>query len=266
MTGLLAQKILFAGTRGLSTRCLGFVIDVIGAERISAVLGAPRDKDPWWKGESSIELWDLADRFGIQYVSEDELKSVDFDFIVSVMWNKVFSSDVLSSARFGGVNFHPARLPDYRGSFARTHAILNEERSFSVTMHFLVGRVDAGDIIGEISFPILPVEGALSLDMRAQFYGYALFCQTFLKLLDGSVTGRSQSSLVELEGRVSKFYPLNAIEKLMVEPKHEVPLSDLRLLYRALYLPPRLSPPDWVIARLTEAGSDVLAEVRRQWR
>ncbi|MCZ4093634.1 hypothetical protein [Sinorhizobium psoraleae] len=109
ITGL-GKKILFAGTRGLSVRCLAFLADVLGSSRIAAVLGAPRDDDPWWKGESWIELWDLADLRGIRYVSEDEVETVDYDSIVSVMWNKVFSPGVLSSAAFGGINFHPARL------------------------------------------------------------------------------------------------------------------------------------------------------------
>ncbi|MCK1269228.1 hypothetical protein IVB44_34860 [Bradyrhizobium sp. 49] len=166
------------------------------------------------------------------------------------MWDKIFLPHILARFDGGSINLHPGPLPEYRGSFARTHAILNGEKSFGVTVHYLSQRVDRGDIIGELRFPVLPSETALSLDTRAQLYGYALFCQVWLRLLDGSATCRSQDELIAQEKRKACFYPMRMMTALL--DSADVPRSaeELDRPYRALYLPPRIEPPKWLIERV----------------
>ncbi|MDF0584719.1 formyltransferase family protein [Bradyrhizobium yuanmingense] len=246
----LTNGVVFAGTRGLATRCLLFVIESCGKDHIAGILGASRHEKTWWRDETSEELWEVAERFGIPfYESIDDVPAVG-KFLVSVMWNNIFPPHILTRFEGGGINLHPGPLPQYRGSFARTHAILNGEKSFGVTVHFLSERVDRGDIIGELHFPVLPSETALSLDTRAQLYGYALFCQVWLRLLDGSFTRRSQDELIAQDKRKPCFYPMRMMTALL--DSSDVPRSaeELDRLYRALYLPPRIEPPKWLVERV----------------
>ncbi|MEY9104366.1 methionyl-tRNA formyltransferase [Bradyrhizobium yuanmingense] len=242
--------VVFAGTRGLATRCLLFVIETCGKDHIAGILGASRYEKTWWRHETSEELWQVADRFGIPFFeSIDDVPPLG-KFLVSIMWNKIFSARILAGFDRGGINLHPGPLPEYRGSFARTHAILNGEKSFGVTVHYLSERVDRGDIIGELQFPVLPSETALSLDTRAQLYGYALFCQMWLRLLDGSATRRSQDVLIAQDKRKPCFYPMRTMTALL--DSSDVPRSaeELDRLYRALYFPPRIEPPKWLVERV----------------
>ncbi|WP_128917202.1 formyltransferase family protein [Bradyrhizobium nanningense] len=245
----LTNGVVFAGTRGLATRCLLFAIETCGKDHIAGILGASRYEKTWWRHETSAELWEVADRFGIPFFESIEDVPPLGKFLVSVMWNKIFPSHIL--ARFeGGINLHPGPLPEYRGSFARTHAILNGERSFGVTFHYLSERVDAGDIIGELQFPVLPSETALSLDTRAQLYGYSLFCQVWLRLLDGSITRRSQDELIAQDKRKPCFYPMRLMTGLLESADVRRSPDQLERLYRALYLPPRIEPPKWLVDRV----------------
>ncbi|WEX79327.1 formyltransferase family protein (plasmid) [Sinorhizobium numidicum] len=198
----------------------------------------------------------MSDKHDIPYLDECEAAGADYNFIVSVMWNHVFPQNVLQRASNGGINFHPAPLPQYRGSFARTHAIINREEVFGVTIHHLFERVDTGDIIAELEFPIQPDETAISLDLRAQEYGFPLFCLTWLRLLDGSSTAVDQSSLIASGQRRARFYPLSAMDDLIASEDAPRSEDELQRLFRALFLPPRITPPDWLCRRL--AGSDLL--------
>ena len=246
----LTNGVVFAGTRGLATRCLLFVIETCGKDRIAGVLGTSRYEKTWWRHETSEELWQVADRFGIPFFeSMDDIPPLG-KVLLSVMWNKIFPARILAGFDRGGINLYTGPLPEYRGSFARTHAILNGEKSFAVTVHDLSERVGRGDIIGELQFPVLPSETALSLDARAQLYGYALFCQVWLRLLDGSATRRSQDVLIAQDKRKPCFYPMHMMTALL--DSSDVPRSaeELDRLYRALYLPPRIEPPNWLVERV----------------
>ncbi|MDI3567397.1 formyltransferase family protein [Bradyrhizobium sp. Arg816] len=245
----LTKSVVFAGTRGLATRCLLFVIETCGKEHIAGILGASRYEKAWWRHETNEELWQVADRFGIPFF--ESMDDVPLGtLLVSVMWNKIFPAHILARFDGRGINLHPAPLPEYRGSFARTHAILNDDKSFGVTVHYLSKQVDRGDIIGELQFPVLPSETALSLDTRAQLYGYALFCQVWLRLLDRSANCRSQDELITQDKRKPRFYYMRMMTGLLESA--DVPRSgeELERLYRALYLPPRIEPPKWLVERV----------------
>jgi methionyl-tRNA formyltransferase len=47
-------------------------------------------------------------------------------------------------------------LPDYRGAGQYSFAILNDDREFGTTFHFMVPEVDAGAILGQRRFAIEP--------------------------------------------------------------------------------------------------------------
>ena len=201
------KRILYAGTRALSAHCLSYLIDRVGSGRFAGILCIPHGERGWWAKEGAPELWEIAERHAIPSLVPADLEGLGYDFIVSVMWDKLFSSGELARAALGGFNFHPAPLPSYRGSFARTHAILNGERSFGVTIHALSEGADQGDIISSSSFPVLEGDTALTLDLRAQAYGYPLFCETWLRLTDGSATRRKQSDIVAETGPAPSILP-----------------------------------------------------------
>ncbi|QKC92357.1 formyl transferase domain-containing protein [Mesorhizobium sp. NZP2234] len=242
--------LVFAGTRGLATRCILFIIESCGKGLVSAILGARRHEKTWWSGETTEELWEIADRYGIPYCETMEEISQYGGFLVSVIWPNIFPAHILAQFNRGGINLHPAPLPQYRGSSARTHAILNGDKTFGVTVHHLSEQLDGGDIIGELRFPILASETAFSLDTRAQLYGYALFCEVWLRLLDGSATPLSQAALIAEGKREARLYTTRMITELLGSADVPRSAEQLERLYCALYRPPLYTPPKWLVKRV----------------
>lgn len=247
---ILSDGLVFAGTRGIATRCILFIIDTCGKEAVSAILGAPRNKKTWWCNETSRELWEVADQHGIPYLESINDIARHGGLLVSVICPQIFPANILAQFDRGGINLHPAPLPEYRGSRGRTHAILNGDKSFGVTIHHLSEQLDGGDIIGELRFPVLHSETALSLDTRTQHYAYALFCEIWLRLLDGSATRRSQAGLIAEGKREARLYTTRMTTELLTSKEIQRSAEQLDRLYRALYLPPLTMPPKWLVERV----------------
>ena len=250
------SAILFCGTRFLAGLCLEFLVRQVGRERIAGVLRSPSNPLDAGRPHAGPGVEEVAHRHGIAiHTPEIAMKSIYYDFIVSVLWNGIFKQHQLERAVFGGINLHPAPLPDYRGSLGRSHAILNGDETYGTTVHHMDERVDRGDIILARSFPLMPDDTAQTLDWRTLDYSFPLFCEAWLRLSDGSAPRIPQGDISCRTGRVARFYKRSDIAPYLEPPRQPLSHADLARRYRALFFPPRLVPPEWLIDALRAAGS-----------
>jgi len=91
----------------------------------------------------------------------------DFDLLVSYCYKDRIDSSIFSQPKYGGINFHPAPLPKYRGFAVYNFGILNEETKWGVTAHTLEQTFDTGDILLQKNFNIEKSETAISLRNRS---------------------------------------------------------------------------------------------------
>jgi len=81
----------------------------------------------------------------------------DVDFIISYGYTKKIKEPLISSSRFGCINFHPAPLPEWRGMGGVFNFALFEEVSeWGVAAHYVDEFFDSGDIIKSKQFKINP--------------------------------------------------------------------------------------------------------------
>ena len=76
------------------------------------------------------------------------------NFILLIQCSLIIKSDIISFMGENIINLHHGNLPKYRGMAPITNAILNREKSFGITIHFIEERIDAGKIIDQIIFNI----------------------------------------------------------------------------------------------------------------
>ena len=95
------------------------------------------------------------------------------DIVISAGNHHLF--EALARPRLGIVNFHGAPLPRFRGSACPAFAILETERQFGVSFHLVVAALDAGPIIHEQAFDILPDDTAADVDAHCITLGVAAF-------------------------------------------------------------------------------------------
>jgi len=83
-----------------------------------------------------------------------KIKSEKFDFFISAAYPQIFSENLLGIAPMGAANFHPSALPKFRGAHPHYWALATGYPEGGVTVHYMTPKIDDGDIIAQITFPI----------------------------------------------------------------------------------------------------------------
>lgn len=90
----------------------------------------------------------------------DRLTELAPDFIFSFYYRSMLPMDLLKTARQGALNMHGSLLPQYRGRVPVNWAIVRGETQTGATLHYMVEKPDAGDIVAQQAVPILPDDTA----------------------------------------------------------------------------------------------------------
>ncbi|MFP3014545.1 MAG: bifunctional UDP-4-amino-4-deoxy-L-arabinose formyltransferase/UDP-glucuronic acid oxidase ArnA [Arsenophonus sp.] len=85
------------------------------------------------------------------------------DVIFSFYYRGILSRELLALAPKGAFNLHASLLPKYRGRVPINWAILNGEKKTGVTLHKMIDRIDAGDIIAQKKVCINSTDTSLML-------------------------------------------------------------------------------------------------------
>lgn len=116
-------------------------------------------------GENDI-VYALPNHMGVQFPRE-------YDFGISYFYNKLVPASEIANHFW--INFHPAPLPEYGGRNVAYHAIMNGEKFFGATIHYMDGTFDTGDIIEVARFPILESHTAGDIAQMARDLCFELF-------------------------------------------------------------------------------------------
>jgi methionyl-tRNA formyltransferase len=76
------------------------------------------------------------------------------DLIFSFYYRHMIPMKLLETARLGAFNMHGSFLPRYRGKAPVNWAILNGEDHTGATLHHMIAKPDAGDIVDQERVPI----------------------------------------------------------------------------------------------------------------
>ena len=127
-------------------------------------------EEVWWPSAP-----DLAAEYGVPVYSPDDInapESVELlahlspDFLISAWYRQLLKQQALATASRGGLNLHGSLLPRYRGRAPVNWVLVNGETETGMTLHYMVPRADAGDVVGQVRVPISEGDTALSLYHR----------------------------------------------------------------------------------------------------
>jgi len=76
------------------------------------------------------------------------------DLFVSMSFNQIFKPRITQLPPLGTINCHAGRLPFYRGRNILNWALINDEKEFGITVHYVDEGIDTGDIILQRTYPI----------------------------------------------------------------------------------------------------------------
>jgi len=109
-------------------------------------------------------LKDWAEKLDVPFLISENVNDPEFikllheynpDLLISMSFNQILRSDIINFAPLGFINCHAGKLPFYRGRNPLNWAIINDEKSIGVTVHFIDEGIDTGDIVTQLEVPIL---------------------------------------------------------------------------------------------------------------
>lgn len=99
------------------------------------------------------------------------------DVIFSFYYRTLLSDDILQLPSFGAFNLHGSLLPRYRGRAPVNWVLVNGDTQTGVTLHKMVSRADAGDIVAQSVVAIDEEDTALTLHGKCRTAAAALLAQ-----------------------------------------------------------------------------------------
>jgi len=117
-------------------------------------------------------LKNYCQKYMIPYLKYENINSSDFikkvsifncDLFVSMSFNQIFRTEIINLPRLKTINCHAGKLPFYRGRNILNWALINDEKEFGITVHFINEGIDTGDIILQRNYPITDEDTYASL-------------------------------------------------------------------------------------------------------
>jgi methionyl-tRNA formyltransferase len=108
-------------------------------------------------------LLEFSNQYNIEYLKGVNINSNEFyekvklskiDLFVSMSFNQIFRKRITELPILGTINCHAGKLPFYRGRNILNWVLINDEKEFGITVHFIDDGIDTGDILLQRSFPI----------------------------------------------------------------------------------------------------------------
>ena len=232
----------------------------------------------WWRSCA-----ELARAHGIPVHSperlDDHARMLVHDYAPDVIYSAYYRSlippSVLAVARLGAYNLHGSLLPKYRGRAPVNWMLVNGEREGGVTLHHMVARADAGDIVAQRAVAIADADTALTLYRKLTPLSAALIREYHPPIVAGCAPRRPQDlSLGSYygrrrpeDGRIDWQWPARRIFNLVRAVTHPYPgafcFADGQKLFvweaRVAAEAGRDKPPGTIVALRHDEAAEVAA-------
>jgi methionyl-tRNA formyltransferase len=93
----------------------------------------------------------------------EKIQKMTPDVLFSFYYRKLLNGEILKIPPAGAYNLHGSLLPAYRGRCPVNWVLVKGEKKTGVTLHHMVEKADAGDIVGQREIWISPEDTAATL-------------------------------------------------------------------------------------------------------
>jgi methionyl-tRNA formyltransferase len=183
-----ARAVVFA-YHDVGVRCLRTLLSAdVDVPLVVTVADDPSERQ-WFASVSAT-----ATEYGLPVITpqdantpavESAIREAHPDFIFSFYYRSLLKAPLLSAAPRGALNMHGSLLPKYRGRAPVNWAILKGEQETGATLHYMVDRADAGDIVDQLAVPILHDDAALEVFRKVTVAAEIILARSLPLLIAG---------------------------------------------------------------------------------
>ena len=114
-----------------------------------------------WAVQKKIKVYTTEEINSSQWI--EKIATINPDIIFSFYYRKLICREILDLPKIGAFNLHGSFLPAYRGRCPVNWVIINGEKKTGVTLHYMIDKPDAGDIVGQKAVEIALSDTAKTL-------------------------------------------------------------------------------------------------------
>lgn len=146
------------------------------------------------------------EKHGISFLTHPNVNSEEFfrlidlyecDLFVSMSFNQIFKNRLINTPSLGSINCHAGMLPFYRGRNVLNWVLINDEKEFGITVHYIDEGIDTGDIIIQQSYEITDQDDYSTLLQKAYSECASILFQSIKNLQSGNVIAKKQKEVSE---------------------------------------------------------------------
>lgn len=121
------------------------------------------------------------------------LKNQNVDILVSMSFDQIFKKKIIELMKGNIINCHAGKLPFYRGRSVLNWVLINGEKEFGITTHFINSKIDQGKIINQKIFKIRKNDNFKSLLEKCHKHCALLLYKTVKQIQNNNYNALSQS-------------------------------------------------------------------------
>lgn len=114
------------------------------------------------------------------------LRELKPDFIFSFYYRNMIKPELLEIPDKGALNLHGSYLPKYRGRVPVNWAVINGETETGATLHYMVAKPDAGDIVDQEKVSIEFTDAAHEVFGKVTDAAVTVLRRAWPRLVDGT--------------------------------------------------------------------------------
>ena len=141
----------------------------------------------------------------IEIINLKDAYKIENSIFLSCEFDKIIKPNLFATKKL--YNIHFSKLPQYKGMYTSCLPILFNEKETGVTLHEIDKGIDTGDIIDQITFPILPEDVALDLYKKYTEFGFKIFINNINNLISGKYISFRKQPIEN-----SSYYSLNSVD------------------------------------------------------
>lgn len=221
------MKILFMGRKKYASEMLQWTANC-GQEIVAVVTDSHFSNSPTMLAANRMSIPVISLKQAEQVMRENKNFA---DVVVSYLFWQKIKEPLISGPKYGCINFHPAILPDWKGTAGYNIAILNKLSQWGASAHFVDETIDTGSIIRVFRFDFdYRQETAQSLEEKTQRIQCDLYKSVMTDLIEGK--NLKENLIPNIGGTYISKKEMFAMMK--VDPEKD----DVSLKCHAFWFPP----------------------------
>lgn len=189
-----ASAVVFA-YHDIGVRCLAGLLELGVDVRLVVSHRDNPSEHIWFESVAELAL-----RNGIEVITPDDpnvpgvvekISACEPDLIFSFYYRQMLAEAILAIPGLGAFNVHGSLLPKYRGRVPVNWAIIHGERECGVSLHRMVRKPDAGELMAQQAVPVLRNDTAFDVFQKLKCAAELMLIEAVPQIIAGQLEGQA---------------------------------------------------------------------------